>query len=43
MPLEDILGLGKVLPIDKLIDILSKSVGRLSKPYFDKKDVDTKV
>jgi uncharacterized repeat protein (TIGR03899 family) len=43
MPLEDIFGLGKVLPIDKLIDIVSKSVGRISKPYFDKKDVDTKA
>ena len=43
MPLDDIFGFGKVLPIDKLIDILSKSVGRISKPYFDKKDVDTKA
>jgi len=39
---NDILGLGKVLPIDKLIDIVSKSVGRISKPYFDRKDIDTK-
>jgi len=37
------LGLGKVLPIDKLIDILSKSIGRISKPYFDKKDIETKA
>jgi uncharacterized repeat protein (TIGR03899 family) len=43
MPLDDIFGFGKVLPIEKLIDILSKSVGRISKPYFDKKDVDTKA
>lgn len=43
MPLNDILGLGKVLPIDKLIDIVQKSVGRLSKPYFDRKDIDTKA
>jgi uncharacterized repeat protein (TIGR03899 family) len=43
MELNDILGLGKVFPIDKLIDIVSKSVGRISKPYFDRKDVDTKA
>lgn len=43
MNLNDVLGLGKVLPIDKLIDIVSNSVGKLSKSYFDKKDVDTKV
>lgn len=43
MKFEDILGLGKILPIDKLIEIVSNSVGRISKPYFDRKDVDTKV
>jgi len=43
MKLNDILGLGKVFPIDKLIEIVSKSVGRVSKPYFDRKDVDTKA
>ncbi len=43
MKLNDILGFGKVLPIDKLIDIVSNSVGKISKPYFDKKDVDTKA
>jgi uncharacterized repeat protein (TIGR03899 family) len=43
MPLDDILGLGKVLPVNKLIDIVSKSVGRISKPYFDRKDIDTKA
>lgn len=43
MKLNDILGLGKVLPIDKLINIVSNSVGKISKPYFDKKDVDTKA
>lgn len=37
------LGLGKIFPIDKLIDVVSNSVGRISKPYFDKKDVDTKA
>lgn len=43
MKLNDILGIGKVLPIDKLIDIVSNSVGRISKPYFDKKDIDTQA
>lgn len=43
MKLNDILGFGKVLPIDKLIEIISNSVGKISKHYFDKKDVDTKV
>ncbi len=43
MPLDDILGLGKILPIDKLIDIVSKSVGKISKPYFDRKDVNTRA
>lgn len=41
--MNDILGLGKVLPIDKLIDIVSSATGRLSKPYFDRKDIDTKA
>ena len=43
MNFHDVLGLGKMLPMDKLIDVLSKSVGRLSKPYFDRKDIDTKA
>lgn len=43
MEFNDVLGLGKVLPIDKLMDIVSKSVGKISKPYFDRKDVDTKA
>ncbi|MCZ2478024.1 DUF2806 domain-containing protein [Aquirufa antheringensis] len=43
MKLNDVLGLGKVFPIDKLIDIVSNSVGKISKPYFDKKEVDTKA
>jgi uncharacterized repeat protein (TIGR03899 family) len=43
MNINDILGLGKVLPIDKLIDIVSSVTGRLSKSYFDRKDIDTKV
>jgi len=43
MALDDILGLGKILPIDKLLDLVSKSVGKISKPYFDKKDVNTRA
>ena len=40
---NDILGLGKVLPIDKLLDIMSKAVGKVSKSYFDRKDVNTRA
>jgi uncharacterized repeat protein (TIGR03899 family) len=43
MALQDILGIGKILPIDKLIDVMSSSVGRISKSYFDKKDSETKA
>lgn len=43
MELNDILGIGKVLPIDKLIDIVANSVGKISKPYFDRKNVDTQA
>jgi uncharacterized repeat protein (TIGR03899 family) len=43
MKITDALGLGKVLPIDKLIDIVSSVTGRLSKPYFDRKDIDNKA
>lgn len=43
MNVNDILGLGKILPIDKLIDIVSNSVGKISKPFFDRKDVDTRA
>ncbi|NGX85399.1 DUF2806 domain-containing protein [Aequorivita sp. KMM 9714] len=43
MALKDILGIGKVLPMDKLLDVVSNSVGRLSKSYFDKKDIDSKA
>jgi uncharacterized repeat protein (TIGR03899 family) len=43
MAFDDVLGIGKVLPIDKLLDILSKTVGRVSKSYFDKKDAESKA
>ncbi len=43
MNINDMFGLGKILPIDKLFDIVYNSVGRISKPYFDRRDVDTKA
>lgn len=43
MKINDILGIGKILPIDKLIDVVSSVTGRVTKPYFDRKDIDTKV
>ncbi|GMO64830.1 MAG: hypothetical protein Ta2A_12700 [Treponemataceae bacterium] len=41
--MNDILGLGKVLPLEKLLGIVSSVVGRVSKSYFDKKDIDTEA
>jgi len=43
MKANDIFGLGKVLPLDKLIEIVSSVTGRISKPYFDRKDIDTRA
>jgi len=43
MNFTDILGFGKVFPIDKLFDIVSKSAGTISKPYFDRRDADTRA
>ncbi|MBC7412469.1 MAG: DUF2806 domain-containing protein [Bacteroidia bacterium] len=43
MKVNDILGIGKILPIDKLIDVMSSVTGRVTKPYFDRKDIDTKA
>jgi uncharacterized repeat protein (TIGR03899 family) len=43
MEFNDVLGLGKVLPLDKLIDVISKGVGRLTKSYFDKIDSNNKA
>lgn len=37
------LGIGKVLPIEKLLDVVSKSVGRISKSYFDRRDINTRA
>ena len=39
--MNDIIGLGKVLPIEKLIDVISNYVGLISKSYFDRKNIDT--
>jgi uncharacterized repeat protein (TIGR03899 family) len=33
-------GLAKILPVDKLLDLVSKGLGRLTKAYYDKKDID---
>lgn len=41
--MNDLFGLGKILPIDKLIDVVSSVTGRVTKPYFDRKDIDTKA
>lgn len=43
MKINDILGVGKILPIDKLIEVISSVTGRVTKPYFDRKDIDTKA
>lgn len=43
MKINDILGVGKILPIDKLINVISSVTGRVTKPYFDRKDIDTKA
>lgn len=43
MEIKDILGLGKMLPMDKLLEMISKSFGTATKPFFDRRDVDTKA
>jgi hypothetical protein len=42
MSSNDPLGVGNVLPIKKLLDIVSKAIGKLSQPYFDRKKVEAK-
>lgn len=42
MGLKDILGAGKVLPMDKLVEVVSNGIGRIFKSTFDRKDIDTK-
>jgi hypothetical protein len=41
--MKDVLGIAKVLPIKKLIGVVSDGVGRVCKPYFDKKDINNKA
>lgn len=41
--MEDLLGIGKVLPIEKLIDVISKALGKVSNHYFDRKNIDAKA
>src|SRR5687768_6602580 len=43
MGTHDFFHISKILPMNKLTDLLSRSMGRLFKAYFDKKDVDTKA
>jgi hypothetical protein len=43
MEIKDVLGLGKVLPLEKLVDVVSKAVGRHRKSYYDRKDIDTEA
>lgn len=43
MKINDIFGVGKILPIDKLINVISSVTGRVTKPYFDRKDIDTRA
>jgi len=43
MSISDILGGGKMFPMDKLADMLRASFGRIFQSHFDRKDVDTKA
>jgi len=43
MDIKDVLGAGKVLPMKKLLDVLSNAIGRVTKSYFYKKDADAKA
>ncbi len=43
MEIKDVLGLGKILPLEKLVDVVSKAVGRHRKSYYDRKDIDTEA
>lgn len=37
------LELGKMIPMDKLVEVASQGIGRITKSYFDKKDIDTEA
>jgi len=41
--MTDITGISKVLPMDKLVDVLSSAFGRITKSYYDRKDADSKA
>lgn len=41
--MNDILGFGKMLPMDKLVEVTSRACGRISKAYFERKDYDTQA
>ncbi|MBO9728408.1 MAG: DUF2806 domain-containing protein [Chitinophaga sp.] len=43
MNINDAAGIGKILPIDKLLELLQKATGRIFKSYFDRKDIETKA
>jgi len=43
MAIGDILGAGKVFPMDKLADMITNTVGRLFKSHFTRKDIDAKT
>jgi len=43
MDIKDILGLGKVLPLDKFLEVIEKGLGRITKSHFERKDIDTEA
>lgn len=43
MEVKDMLGLGKILPIEKLITVVTRATGRLTQHYFDRKDADSEA
>lgn len=43
MVVSDLFGLGKILPLEKLIGVLQSGVGRISKSYFYRQDADAKA
>jgi len=43
MKINYVLGIGKILPLDKLIDVISIVTGRVTEKYFVRKDIDSKA
>lgn len=41
--IKDVLGIGKILPVEKLIDVCSQGFGRVFKSSFDKKDIENRL